>query len=152
MTGKKWHFDKKGHHVCNRCITKEKENMAIEKMLPREMTPADRRQIFREIDGNYDEKNSRYIGKATDETIANALKVPRAWVVEVREDNFGPNGGNDEIEQIKSEIGQLRKEIEDKTSQALAAATAIEALTTKLSDMEKRVNEMDQRVKPTKRG
>lgn len=68
------------------------------------MTPEFRRRINREIFGNWDDVSNRYLGGTSDQKIATELGVPRAWVEQVRVENFGDSGGNEEIEELREDI------------------------------------------------
>ncbi len=61
----------------------------------------------------YDGDAKRYKGTDTDKTIADALGngVMPGWVAEIREQNFGPAGGNEEIEipRGEAELASLRR-------------------------------------------
>lgn len=57
----------------------------------------------------YDRKARRYKGSDTDKTIAEAVGegcLP-GWVAAIREQNFGPSGGNEEIEALQRAIADL---------------------------------------------
>lgn len=119
---KGWAPCKKGRHLCPKCQTKETPVTA-----PREMQPSDSRRIFRRLDEVYDEANSRYVDGHTDHTIAKELVVPRKWVEEVRDRDFGPSGANDEMERVASTIGRLHHEYSELAKKALSLAEEAEA-------------------------
>lgn len=77
----------------------------------RQPTIEQRRQIVEMLVIAYDGAAQRYKGKDTDKTVAEALGggVMPGWVAEIREQNFGPAGGNEEIEAIRAEIATLEK-------------------------------------------
>uniref|UniRef100_UPI0035B18533 hypothetical protein n=1 Tax=Paenirhodobacter enshiensis TaxID=1105367 RepID=UPI0035B18533 len=57
----------------------------------------------------YDRKAKRYTGAETDKTVADTIGggcMP-GWVAEIRERDFGPSGGNEEIEALRTEIAAL---------------------------------------------
>lgn len=58
---------------------------------PRVATREDRRRITDALDDHYDPKANRYLKNFSDKVVAEKLKVPAAWVAEVREFSFGPN-------------------------------------------------------------
>ena len=84
--------------ICPECIKKAKPALKVEPMVetkanaPREMGRDDRRIITDKLDEIYDEKIGRYISPWTDAAVSRDLGVPRAWVAEVREQFFGPEG------------------------------------------------------------
>jgi hypothetical protein len=65
---------------------------------PREMSREDRRIIFTKIDELYLSDKTGYSPPWTDAAVARDLGVPRAWVSQVREDLFGPEGSNAEFD------------------------------------------------------
>lgn len=58
---------------------------------PRSPTREDRRKILDALDDGYLVDKGCYAGEATDQSLADRLKVPRAWVAEERERAFGPD-------------------------------------------------------------
>lgn len=65
-----------------------------------------RRQIMELLTTCYDTQKERYSGTDTDQTIADCIGggVLFGWVAQVREEFFGPDGGNDELESILADI------------------------------------------------
>ena len=72
----------------------------------RQPTREQRRQIVDLLGTCYDTKAERYIGTDTDKTVADCIGggVLFGWVAQVREEFFGPDGGNDELESILADI------------------------------------------------
>lgn len=92
---------------------KEDAEMAEEKVAdaaPVEMTGLQKRMIVHALEDAYDDGAKRYRGAETDKTMAEGLGsgVRAGWVAQVREEMFGPAGGNEEIEAIRAEIDGLR--------------------------------------------
>lgn len=85
----------------------------------RKPTPLQKRQIVEMLMVCYDTEQGRYKLTDTDKTVADAIGggVMLGWVAEIREDMFGPAGGNDEMEKLKAELnlwmGGVNKELED---------------------------------------
>lgn len=77
---------------------------------PETMTREDRRIIFEKLNEVYGSENSGYSGEWTDKKVGEDLGTPRAWVAKVREEMFGPEGGNAVIVQ---QIEEARKVIAD---------------------------------------
>ncbi|KZY05246.1 MULTISPECIES: hypothetical protein [unclassified Sulfitobacter] len=119
-----WLPKKNGRHSCPNC----QEVHKVPDEAPREMTIPERRKIFREIDENYDEANSRYVDKATDNTIAVKLGVPRKWVEDIRAENFGPSGVNTEMERVASAIARITAQLTDAINDCMEAAAKAEDL------------------------
>lgn len=59
---------------------------------PRQPTREDRRKIVDHLDGCYNLDKGRYSGDWSDAKTAEELKVPRAWVSDLREQLYGPEG------------------------------------------------------------
>lgn len=87
---------------------------------PREMSREDRQRVHAKIGEHYLEKG--YDPPWTDKRIAEDLKVPVAWVVEIRDQFFGEEGSNplydrfekeaaaftDELRRLQVEIDQIK--------------------------------------------
>lgn len=115
--------------------------LAIE--APRQMTPADKRKVFRAIDDQWDEKHGRYIGAASDQHVASTLGVPRAWVVEVREENFGKTQRNEDLDKALGELKNVKGEITRALDKVLEFATTLEALEKKVELLQARVEAVE---------
>lgn len=72
---------------------------------PREMSRDDRRLIFAKLDEVYVDENTGYSAGWTDDKVATDLGVPRAWVAQIRDENFGP-GTNEEITKLLGEVNE----------------------------------------------
>lgn len=110
---------------------------------PRQMTAADKRKVFRAIDENWDETKSRYLGAASDSHLAQTLNVPRAWVTEVREENFGKTQRNEDLDKIAGDLKNLRAEAARSIASALDLATKFEQLEQKYIDLIRRVESVE---------
>ena len=82
------------------------EAQTLQADLPPQMGRDDRRIIMEKLDDVYGD--NAYGGSWTDTTVARDLNVPRAWVSEVREAFFGPEGSNPLLDRY----GQEREEFE----------------------------------------
>ena len=85
----------------------------------RQPTKEQRRLIFREIDENYSGKC--YVSGVTDKSIGEKLKMPWAWVKEIREENFGPAGLDPAIQAAINKVEELEGRITKMETDALAA-------------------------------
>lgn len=144
-----WTIDlKRGKHLCPTCSDGGKMKPKTEEpktsSKPREMTRADRRRVFREIDECYDEAGNAYVLDVTDQSIADKLKVPRAWVAQVREESFGPAGPDPAILRIESALKDLQAkqaQVESDAMQLFERATKLgeqaEALAAELKGLRK---------------
>ncbi len=128
--GKGWAIGTRaGADLCPACQVRQKKEKAVmsEKQAdnilefssairaepPREMSKEDRRVIFAKLNDVYIDESKGYGKEWSDGKVAEDLGVPRAWVVSIREENFGGNGGNvelwDMIASARTVIGALRE-------------------------------------------
>jgi hypothetical protein len=113
------------------------------------MQPAAKRQIFRAIDDHWDEDRGRYAGKMTDKLIALDLNVPQAWVAAIREESFGSDAGNDELEELREMVAALKvHEIESYRDQALQIAANFDNLAKQVREVMKRLERVETAVLP----
>lgn len=98
----------------------------------RQMSPSDRRRVFREVDDAWDEARGRYLGSNTDHAIATKLDVPRAWVEQIRRESFGDSGKNEDFDKLIGNLQNLKGEAERSGAQALDLAQKYETLAQKV--------------------
>lgn len=93
----------------------------------RQPTREQRRQIVELLNTCYDTKAERYIGTDTDKTVADCIGggVLFGWVAQVREEFFGPDGGNAEMAELLQSIAYQR--------------TLVESVAEKITDIQKQV-------------
>lgn len=103
----------------------------------REMTPADRRAIFREIDESYE--TDGYVLDVSDQTIADKLKMPWGWVAKVREENFGPAGPNPKVKKLYDQIAALEQKARTVENDAMKAAEKAEALSNEVKGLKEQL-------------
>lgn len=126
------------HDTCPECIALKRKKLSsnngvkimsnitpiapIKAEEPLQMTKEDRRIIFAKIDENYIDETSGYSAEWSDEKIAKDLNVPRAWVSQIREENFGPEVGENiakdrdliagEVEKAKAQMKLIDERVE----------------------------------------
>ena len=140
-----WTVHPKGKHACPACIEKEKP---VADTAPRTPTPADRRKVYARLLEVYDTDNGRYCDDITDQSVAKELAVPRRWVEDIREADFGPAGGNLEMERVVSAIGQMHGEAKRLEGEAMEVAAKAEKLAGQADDLMKRVRGIEEAVGP----
>lgn len=102
------------HLRCPTCEAKRKvvkmPVKSAETVAPlREMTKKQRFEIIGLLVSVYDLDAKRYTGGDTDSTVAEVLGVMPGWVATVREEEgFGPDGGNEDIEALVSDLDEWR--------------------------------------------
>lgn len=78
--------------------------------IPATPTPSDRRIIFAKLEEVYLDEVKGYSANWTDDRVSKDLGVPRAWVAEVREINFGPLRDNEQMRELLQKIDAMSKE------------------------------------------
>lgn len=81
----------------------------------RQPTPKQKREIIALLEGVYDDDAKRYKGAETDKTVAETLGngVMPGWVAEIREEMFGPDGSNEEMDQLIADMNAWKREISE---------------------------------------
>jgi hypothetical protein len=135
-----WDIDKHGHATCPTCVTINKvarrkdpppmntitKAPAVATLPPREPTQTDLRRIMREIDDNWDEPKAQYAGSATDQSIADKLKVPRAWVADERKRAFGDSQRNEALDRLIADAKASHQDCKVAIQRAFDAAASAE--------------------------
>lgn len=84
-------------------------NVVVPPPVAREMSPGDRRKVFRAIDDAWDESRGRYAGSASDNQIAETLNVPRIWVETTRKEAFGDTGDSQDLQDFITQLTAAEK-------------------------------------------
>ena len=137
-----WSYNRKGL-LCPECATAKalaktpkpqpKESVIVNQLpkiddpAVRQPTREQRRQIVDLLGTCYDTKAERYIGTDTDKTVADCIGggVLFGWVAQVREEFFGPDGGNAEMAELLQSIAYQR--------------TLVDSVAEKITDIQKQV-------------
>jgi len=146
---KGWQVGKKC--VCPTCLNPPKIEAKVISMPqapvaiepPRQMTAADKRRVFRAIDENWDESKGRYIGSASDQHLADTLNVPRAWIKDVREENFGKTQRNEDLDKLVGEAKNMRAEAARLQASALDLAFKFETMEKKIMEMQEAISRIE---------
>lgn len=109
----------KGSLRCPECEAKRRDTAKPQKEItvknvvnlpiteePRQPSREQKRQIVTLLTDVYDIASNRYTGGETDKTVADAIGggVLFGWVAQIREDLFGPDGGNEEIVRLEADV------------------------------------------------
>jgi hypothetical protein len=95
----------------------------------RQPTRDQKRQIIGLLTDTYDTEAGRYRGRDTDQTLAEVMGggVMPGWVAAIREELFGPEGGNDELERLAVDVREHLAQLDARATalhETLAGATA----------------------------
>jgi hypothetical protein len=109
-TKPKWLHDAEKTHSSDEVIMEKTSTITP----MRKATPAQRREIHQHLLSFYDTKAGRYQDKATDQTIAEMIGggCMSGWVAEIREADYGPDGGNAEFDAIRAEFEACKKDVD----------------------------------------
>jgi hypothetical protein len=101
---------------------------------PREMRRDDRRVIFAKLEEIYLDETRGYSAGWSDQRVAADLGVPRAWVSQIREENFGP-GISEDATKFVTELREARQGLTQLTAdmgKLMGELTALKAREAKL--------------------
>lgn len=105
----------KGKLRCMSCEAKRKvvpmKVKEKEPEQPNEPTRLQKRQIMEMLEDVYDTEAEMYSGGDTDETVADVLGVMPGWVARLREEFFGPDGSNQNLEELLKDMARLDREL-----------------------------------------
>lgn len=88
-----------------------------------------KREIIQLLEAVYDTALERYRGRENDASVASALDHVRPeWVAEIREDLFGPDNGNEEMQIVLDAIESLRADFQNQMDDLTEKAHAAEKL------------------------
>lgn len=155
-----WLIGKKAEqHRCPGCYSaikakqarKNEENKVVtlpvkpaEPEAPRTMSRDDRRIVFEKLNEVYVDEKIGYGPGWTDAKVATDLGVPRAWVKQLRDEMFGPEGSNEEIRATINEAQTLLNEMKERCEVVRMHAEAFKALMDKAEQIDKRVRQIQQ--------
>jgi hypothetical protein len=148
----KLRFERAGWHVgrgpagdkCPRCVASEKtkkpnltlvtkEEPAMSRAAPPPaMSRDDRRVIFAKLNDIYLDEKTGYSDGWSDIRVAEDLGVPRAWIEEIRRENFGEAVASPDISKFLTDVAQLEED-----GRVIVAARA--ELTTKMASFSERL-------------
>ncbi|WP_148043724.1 hypothetical protein [Paracoccus methylarcula] len=121
LTAQKW-ANIKGKLHCPSCDARRRAEAAARKVEEQdmqetaapEMSGKQKRLIVLALEDAWGDGASRYRDAYTDKAVAAELGdgIRAGWVRQVREEMFGPDGGNEEIEDIRAEIEALGRSFE----------------------------------------
>lgn len=117
---------------------------------PREMSRDDRRIIFAKIDEIYIDEKQGYVAPWTDAAVAQDLGVPRAWVKQVRDEMFGPEGSNAMFDEYQTQLRAVLRELGELKSEHVAAVKSFTdrhaSLTGRLDELQRVSRSIDKAI------
>lgn len=121
--------------------------VAVSEEPPRVMQREDRRIIFQKLNEVYLDEKRGYVEGWSDLRVSEDLGIPRAWVAQVRDENFGPVAANPEITEFKKGVEELR-EIKSMLEEYRALVARIDQLNivSKLARLEKLAAEVNKHI------
>ncbi|MGI3165521.1 hypothetical protein [Pseudooceanicola sp. 200-1SW] len=103
-----------------------------------------KREIMALLQEVYDADAGRYAGGETDASVAEVLGFPGrpGWVAALREEFFGPDGGNEDIEALSAALKQVKGWCEEVDSERARISGELAALDQKKAKLEEVVASM----------
>lgn len=163
----------KGSLRCPECEAKRRDTAKPQKEItvknvvnlpiteePRQPSREQKRQIVTLLTDVYDIASNRYTGGETDKTVADAIGggVLFGWVAQIREDLFGPDGGNEEIVRLEADVKAHADAIDALTRDMDACSKLISdgqktlaAIRANQSELQRRVDALKTSVGPRAR-
>lgn len=94
---------------------------------PRDATPQDNIRILDALETAYDRKAGYYHSDGSDARIAEALKVPRAWVTSIRSQLFGSQDTNQKRREAPARLDEIEDRLKGHEDRLYEALSAIES-------------------------
>ncbi|NGQ91475.1 hypothetical protein G5V65_11260 [Rhodobacter sp. HX-7-19] len=135
----------KGKLRCMACSVKRKAEKPemTENVTPlRQPTREQKRQIIELLGEVYDTTIERYRGAESDVTVAEAIGggCMFGWVAEIREELFGPDGRNEELDALRADISVWQETSGELLTKAHAAIRAVEDHGERAKDFQRRMD------------
>lgn len=142
--------------LCGTCEAKRKvEKMAAKteqktpaETAPREPTRVQKREIMDLLNEVYDDEKQCYCGGETDDTVAKVLNVMPGWVAGIRDEFFGPNGGNDDMAALGDEIRTFMQDTQKRLAVAKSEVESLESVIGRVASMAKTLDQIKEAVGP----
>lgn len=136
---------------CPECVAKKQGPKPVTEKptaVPNEPTREQKRAIMDLLEEVYDTDGEHYKSGDTDETVADVLGVMPGWVAKLREEFFGPDGGNEEIADLLGRIEAIEKRIEEDGKHAAALSKRLEEEAEKIAQAKKDLTKIKRAVGP----
>lgn len=98
--------------ICDKCTEQNRQAAKKEAKMTSEDGPTkeQKRQIVSLLSDVYDVDAECYCGSETDDSVAQTLGLPPAWVADIRDDLFGPAGANEDMARLHNDLHQIASE------------------------------------------
>ena len=108
---------------------------AVKEPALREPTPKQKREIIGLLEVVYDDAAKRFKDGESDKTVADAIGggVLFGWVARIREELFGPDTRNQEVEALRKDLGKLADDIQAHQAELRDAREAVKVVEKKVS-------------------
>lgn len=106
--------------------------VALKAAHPREMTRDERRLIFAKLDEVFLDEKRGYDNGWSDKRVSDDLGVPRAWVAQIRDENFGPSNTNTEAQELVVDAKKAQDAMAEAFAEWSKAKAEIDAKVEKL--------------------
>lgn len=113
--------------------------LAVVPASPREMQREDRRIILAKLNEVYLDEQRGYDNGWTDHRVAEDLGVPRKWVEELREQNFGPAGDNEGLRKFRDDVLALASRAAELEKQSAGLLNEAKSIRDALRPLERQV-------------
>lgn len=118
---------------------------------PRQMGREDRRIIFAKLNEVYIDESKGYSAPWNDARVAADLNVPKAWVKDVRDQNFGPEGLSEEAREVVKAVHTMQAELTDLANEMIDLTRQVKVLESKFSEFGKRLTTVSAQVNAIER-
>ena len=110
---------------------------AVKEPALREPTPKQKREIIGLLEVVYDDAAKRFKDGESDKTVADAIGggVLFGWVARIREELFGPDTRNQEVEALRAALGKMADDIQAHQAELRDAREAVKVVEKKVSAM-----------------
>lgn len=119
----------------------------------RQPTAEQKRQIFEMLSVAYDATAGRFRDCESDVTVADALGngILFGWVAQIREEFFGPDGRNEELDRLKADLDRWQSDTDKALDLVRDAMGKVMAGQAKVTDLQKRLDALVKAAGPRAR-
>lgn len=112
----------------------------------REPSRSQKREIVEALNDYYDSNAERYTEGMTDQELGRLLDLPWRWIADIRDDLFGPEGGNEEIDKFHTAVQGLESMVKNWHEELNEILVKGEELFTRCNELKKMGEEIKKRL------